>query len=156
MSRNRRAGQASFSSRASGGRRGRPLLQVWLRAKGVCYLCRRPVELAEATREHKLPALLGGSLAWANLSVSHRSCNQRRLPLLQRYAYVYARTACCRKPLPRRALLRCYADPAPIPLGHMKVAIAGAARAADKRAAHQCPPRPYRARDRRDLIGVVE
>lgn len=149
--------RGSFSSRSGGiATQRKPLAQLWARAGGRCWVCRRPVELAEATREHKLPALLGGRVTWANLSISHRDCNERRLPRLKLYAQVFARAACCRMQFPRRALLRCYADPAPILLSHMAAAVASAASAAAQRSAHQCPPRPHSSSDSRELIGAVE
>lgn len=128
--------KASLSSRSNAHRK--PLAEVWRRAGGVCFVCRDPVELEEATREHMLPAVLGGRAVWENLAVSHESCNRDRTKRYDQYAQVWARADCCRLPLPRRALLRCYADPVPITVLQVRLAIASAAAAADLGAEHEC------------------
>lgn len=55
-----------------------PLYRLWIRDRGVCWLCGQPVPLAEATRDHKVPKSRGGSNAFFNLALAHRACNQLR------------------------------------------------------------------------------
>ncbi len=43
-----------------------------------CFVCRLPVEEAEATLEHIVPRSKGGSDDMDNLAISHAVCNHRR------------------------------------------------------------------------------
>jgi 5-methylcytosine-specific restriction endonuclease McrA len=43
-----------------------------------CWICRQPVELADATLEHIKPLVDGGTSHVENLAISHRTCNNAR------------------------------------------------------------------------------
>lgn len=48
------------------------------RQKGLCWLCRKPMALGDATFDHIIPkSKLGGS-AMANLALAHEACNRAR------------------------------------------------------------------------------
>lgn len=44
--------------------------------RGSCALCGKPLELAEATLDHRFPKSRGGSSAVFNLQAAHGKCNQ--------------------------------------------------------------------------------
>ncbi|WP_048440273.1 HNH endonuclease [Caenimonas sp. SL110] len=43
-----------------------------------CWICREPVLLEDATLEHILPLVDGGSSHIENLAISHSACNHAR------------------------------------------------------------------------------
>ncbi len=43
-----------------------------------CWICRKPVSLEDATLEHILPLVDGGSSHIENLAISHSTCNHAR------------------------------------------------------------------------------
>ena len=47
-------------------------------AKGICFVCKRKVARAVASREHIIPTSLGGTDHPDNLSISHKKCNNKR------------------------------------------------------------------------------
>lgn len=48
---------------------------IFDRDRGRCHLCRRKVSLSEATMDHLVPLVLGGSHTKANVALACRSCN---------------------------------------------------------------------------------
>jgi hypothetical protein len=54
------------------------LHQIWTRDGGICWICKGPVELADASRDHFLPRSKGGKNNIENLKLAHKSCNSRR------------------------------------------------------------------------------
>jgi hypothetical protein len=51
---------------------------LYEKAKGICYVCNKPVARAVASREHILPESLGGTNDPSNLTLSHKKCNNKR------------------------------------------------------------------------------
>lgn len=51
---------------------------LYNRAKGICFVCKKKVARAVASREHIVPESLGGSNDESNLSISHKKCNNKR------------------------------------------------------------------------------
>ena len=51
---------------------------VWLKDKGLCWLCRLPVTLEAMTLDHEVPRSKGGSGSVANLRAAHFACNNAR------------------------------------------------------------------------------
>lgn len=45
---------------------------------GICCHCRQPMKPKHATLEHIIPQSMGGTMAWSNLLVAHKWCNERR------------------------------------------------------------------------------
>lgn len=58
--------------------RSRQLKALWVRDKGICWLCNLPVSMEDATRDHVIPASKGGGNGMKNLKLAHRDCNHRR------------------------------------------------------------------------------
>jgi 5-methylcytosine-specific restriction endonuclease McrA len=48
------------------------------RQKGLCYYCREPLSIEQATLDHVLPRALGGTLKRSNLVISCGPCNVRK------------------------------------------------------------------------------
>lgn len=44
----------------------------------LCFVCKKPVDKAQATLEHVIPVSKGGTDDMSNLAISHRICNQLR------------------------------------------------------------------------------
>ena len=51
---------------------------LYAKAKGICYVCKKPVARERASREHIIPLSIGGTDAESNLSISHKRCNSKR------------------------------------------------------------------------------
>lgn len=45
---------------------------------GVCLICKKPLSLGEATREHIIPVFHGGTNEQSNIGASHKRCNNDR------------------------------------------------------------------------------
>jgi len=56
----------------------KPLLKLWTRDKGICWLCSLAVPFELATRDHVIPKSWGGTSRWSNLRLAHRKCNEDR------------------------------------------------------------------------------
>ena len=54
------------------------MASVWRRDRRRCWLCRRSVAVADASRDHVEPASLGGYDKSANYRLAHRVCNTSR------------------------------------------------------------------------------
>jgi hypothetical protein len=54
------------------------LVKLYNKYKGICSLCDLFIPIQEATIEHNIPKLHGGTDGMHNLSVAHSSCNNAR------------------------------------------------------------------------------
>lgn len=52
------------------------IVELWRRDNGICAFCGHPVNIQDATRDHKRPKSKGGNNKRKNLQLMHRSCNQ--------------------------------------------------------------------------------
>lgn len=52
--------------------------RVWERDAGLCHLCGLPADQTNWHLEHKIPVVLGGPHSYANVAVSHPTCNLRK------------------------------------------------------------------------------
>lgn len=59
-------------------RKDQPIKRFVERDGGVCGLCGVVVNPGEATRDHVIPASLGGARSRHNLRLAHRACNEAR------------------------------------------------------------------------------
>ena len=46
------------------------------RDKGICHICRKYVNLRDATREHLVPKAYGGTNDRTNIALAHKWCNK--------------------------------------------------------------------------------
>lgn len=53
-------------------------LVVWERDGGICYICDLPADPARWHLDHTVPINVGGPHSYANVAVSHPSCNMRK------------------------------------------------------------------------------
>jgi hypothetical protein len=97
--------------------------KLWSKAGGKCEICRNPVPLEEATRDHILPTALGGKWSWDNLRLTCQPCNIARTIHLGDIAHVSVtldiicnhRNKVVKHPGKYAAvILRCYAAPVEI------------------------------------------
>ncbi len=51
---------------------------IYLRDRGVCQYCQRPVTRREGTYDHIIPKSRGGETRWDNIVLACRPCNQRK------------------------------------------------------------------------------
>jgi hypothetical protein len=51
---------------------------LWRKSGGVCSLCGRPLDPAEADADHRVPTNAGGATELSNLYLAHRACNRAR------------------------------------------------------------------------------
>jgi len=51
---------------------------IYERDRGICWLCRLPVEKKAMTLDHVVPLSKGGPHTEANLALAHRSCNSSK------------------------------------------------------------------------------
>lgn len=77
---NKRARDSAYYARTRGsvGAELFTLNEIFQRDEGVCHLCHRPVERANAAMDHVEPASLGGPHTRANVKLAHFSCNSSR------------------------------------------------------------------------------
>lgn len=63
------------------------LVRLWMEAKGICYLCDRPVDFPtnkpstssmRPSRDHIVPRHEGGKSEYKNLALAHQVCNEMR------------------------------------------------------------------------------
>lgn len=55
-----------------------PLLVIYVRDGGVCWLCGGLVEWGDASRDHVRPRKFGGKTTPKNIRLAHRDCNSWR------------------------------------------------------------------------------
>lgn len=55
-----------------------PLMQIWLRDRGICWWCGNECRLENGTRDHVVPLDDGGSNGLDNLRLAHQLCNAKR------------------------------------------------------------------------------
>jgi hypothetical protein len=55
-----------------------PLEHLYERDGGLCWLCTTHCSMEQATRDHVIPAALGGAYSWHNFALAHYACNQER------------------------------------------------------------------------------
>lgn len=48
---------------------------------GKCWLCQMPCPLEDASRDHVIPASMGGAYSWKNFALAHVTCNNQRKDL---------------------------------------------------------------------------
>lgn len=72
--------QRTRRARKSGAKVVEPvdLLRVYERDQGVCHICKRHVDRIDASIDHLVPLSVGGDHSYANVSLAHLRCNQRR------------------------------------------------------------------------------
>lgn len=51
---------------------------IWLRDRGICQYCGKPVDRAKYTYDHVTPRHKGGKTDWNNIVCACYSCNQRK------------------------------------------------------------------------------
>lgn len=110
-----RSGSATHRSRPSNAQKKIPLTRLYVMYGGICYICKRHILFEEATRDHYLPAVLGGPYEWHNIRLACISCNINRTKDLGKICAI-KRTIClrCRATITGRSVLRCYGKPLPI------------------------------------------
>jgi Restriction endonuclease len=54
------------------------LQAIWERDKGICHLCKEPVDRKDLNFDHIIPVSKGGKHSQENLAVSHERCNKRK------------------------------------------------------------------------------
>lgn len=123
-----------------------PLTRLYDRCGGICYLCKRHIPVEEATRDHHLPAVLGGPYEWYNFRLACVSCNQKRAQGLDRVASI-ERSICpnCNAKAEGGAILRCYGNPAPIRVKELERLILQAAAYRNAKRDHICVHKPSKA-----------
>jgi len=52
--------------------------EIFLEFKGVCYLCRRDVDIDDASPDHIIPYAKGGEHRRGNVGLAHKRCNFRK------------------------------------------------------------------------------
>ena len=52
--------------------------RLYIRDRGVCQICLRPVSLEEFTIDHVIPKSKGGPDKQENLQIAHDECNQKK------------------------------------------------------------------------------
>jgi len=116
------SGSASTRSRIGNKKKRITLARLYDRCGGICYHCRRRIPFGEATRDHYLPAILGGPYEWYNFRLACAWCNNNRNTReLDRIAEL-KRSVCpnCPTYVPGGSVLRCYGNPMPIRVGELE------------------------------------
>jgi hypothetical protein len=124
---------------------------------GICGVCRKPVERDDATRDLRIPLVLGGKPTPDNLQIAHNRCNSGRNPEFGALAQAPPlKCPTCGKPFYYRAVIRCYGDPLPIRAIELQRTLRGLLSASEKQRSHQAasghggpPSGPASGRNRR-------
>lgn len=58
--------------------RGAVLAHKLAEQDGVCWLCKKRLDLSQATRDHIIPRYHGGTSAAWNIAAAHKRCNDER------------------------------------------------------------------------------
>lgn len=51
---------------------------IWIRDKGLCQYCSKPVTFEDLTTDHVVPKVLGGKTSWDNIVTCCYTCNQKK------------------------------------------------------------------------------